>query len=111
MQQGQFVRIECYIQRTLLTVPGKEAYLREKSSNKRVEFINSDAELERKLRLFFEVAAKDKRVMSTIETRFGMDIVVVNGSYVGETDDVIQIDLNTPNGGFYFEHLNFRKEQ
>ena len=102
MQIGQTISVECYIQKTLLTVPDKQAFLAEKSSGKRVEFVNATPKLQETLRILFAQAELHLPLMPTIYDRFGNDKVIVRGAYMGESDAFLVLDTNVGGGGFCF---------
>lgn len=96
------INIECYIQRTLLTVPGKEVYLAEKCSNKRIELTGVSSEMKEKLASLFALVEVNFPLMPTIYERFGKDSVIVRGRCVNECETTVTVDLDIPGGGVYF---------
>lgn len=96
MKIGQAIIVECYIQKTLLTAPGKKIFLCEKASDKRIEFVNADEEFNSTLANIFMEAKICLAGRPTIYERFGTDILVVRGTFAGRQKTFSVLSLMSP---------------
>ncbi len=96
------VKISCYIEEYKNQSGQLCASIRDKKTNKIVT-LNGASVDKRHFLMFLSQAKIQQGIMPTIYDRDGSDIIAICGYIVSETDNEINVCIDTNDGGYLFE--------